>query len=129
MNPIYNYSGPGNYEVCLYTESRTSRGFVCLDTLCSTIIIDDMNIDNTGVFNINNDKINIFPNPAKDYIFISGIKNQSNISLYSSIGELIFKDKIQYQLINLPSNISNGYYTLILESENQKVYKKIVIQK
>jgi hypothetical protein len=81
------------------------------------------------VFNINNDKINIFPNPAKDYIFISGIKNQSNISLYSSIGELIFKDKIQYQLINLPSNISNGYYTLILESENQKVYKKIVIQK
>lgn len=129
MNPIYNYSGPGNYEVCLYTESRTSRGFVCLDTFCSTIIIDDMNIDNTGVFNINNDKINIFPNPAKDYIFISGIKNQSNISLYSSIGELIFKDKIQYQLINLPSNISNGYYTLILESENQKVYKKIVIQK
>jgi hypothetical protein len=37
----------------------------------------------------------VYPNPAKDYIFISGIKNQSNISLYSSIGELIFKDKIQ----------------------------------
>ena len=88
-------------------------------------------IDNVGNFplssnTINQETINIYPNPSSDFIYINS-KDSDNytISLFNILGELIIDKKINLQQLNL-SNLPNGQYFLKIESESGIINEKIL---
>lgn len=72
----------------------------------------------------------IYPNPAKDKLYIEvGNKNQSSASLYSITGQLI-QQKIFNQTTTLEiSNMPSGLYLLKIESAKEIAWEKIAIEK
>lgn len=75
-----------------------------------------------------NSDFSYYPNPAVDFINLE-LKNNKFVS-YSITdinGKIISKNKISKQ-INV-STLKNGIYFLILENNNEKIYKKFVVSK
>ena len=79
----------------------------------------------TKVFNDLN--VAIFPNPAKDYLMVSGLMNEGTIEIYSISGSLLFKNSILNET-RLNLNLTSGMYLAKITSENKSVLKKIIIK-
>jgi len=76
--------------------------------------VDNMSIIKTeGASSINNidyNTIHIFPNPASDYIYLTGLNNTANLQIFTTTGQLIEQIK---QFNGQPINITdyhNGVY-------------------
>ncbi|MEZ4908038.1 MAG: T9SS type A sorting domain-containing protein [Saprospiraceae bacterium] len=67
------------------------------------------------------DGINIYPNPAKEYLFIDIDKDYFNASILDSTGKIILDVKSNNQ-INI-SGLTPGVY--FIKIDNQKLYKFI----
>lgn len=80
----------------------------------------DANIINIGDYN---QLIKIFPNPASDIIFISGIQDKLNsISIYSVLGIKVFEKDISGKIIDI-SSLSDGIYILKVNNRVVKFMK------
>lgn len=73
--------------------------------------------------------ITIYPNPAKNFINISNLKNKSNIKIFNSIGKLVNERPAIGSEINInTSELTNGIYYIVIESENNiTIPKKLII--
>jgi len=73
--------------------------------------------------------VQIFPNPANDYVSINGFNNIQKIELINMKGQLIETILVNgnSSLINV-SGIANGIYLLKLSSSNQSQIKKLVVE-
>ena len=72
-------------------------------------------------------KIAIYPNPAKDYISIVGLKEKAFIEIYSPSGTKLYEN--DYILDSkLFLNLSSGIYLAKITSENKTLTKKIIIR-
>ncbi len=84
----------------------------------------------TGIYEIENSKVHIYPNPANSVINIdiTGQLNY-NISLFNMLGKLVYSAKNQSS-ININS-IPKGTYILELKDTktNKKIIEKIVIER
>ena len=118
---------PGPYDSVSFDLSSSDVGAFGMNTPAYFCI------DNVGNFplssnTINQETINIYPNPSSDFIYINS-KDSDNytISLFNILGELIIDKKINLQQLNL-SNLPNGQYFLKIESKsgiiNEKILKK-----
>lgn len=83
--------------------------------------------------NLESDKISVFPNPAKDRIFIKWDQlNQTpdQAFIYNLQGQLIGQRMIADQSIDLPDSIVPGTYLLMLQKGGETVaVKKVQVQK
>ena len=70
-------------------------------------------------------RIEIYPNPTKDFIEFKNIKNGSKISIYNLSGELVQKYIYNSNKHSL-ENIKNGVYLLELQQNLKKEYFKII---
>jgi hypothetical protein len=70
-------------------------------------------------------RIEIYPNPTKDFIEFKNIKNGSKISIYNLSGELVQKYIYNSNKHSL-ENIKNGVYLLELQQNLKKDYFKII---
>lgn len=69
-------------------------------------------------------KYNVYPNPSNGIINIEG-ENIININIFDSLGrEILNTDEKQIDI----SNLSNGVYTIIIVSDNQKHTSKLIKQ-
>lgn len=74
----------------------------------------------------NNDDIILFPNPTKDHLYFSGIKNSNGkIKLINSLGELVLETNLSEQ-VDL-KEIPKGIYFVLIENDSQILTKKLVI--
>jgi hypothetical protein len=76
---------------------------------------------------------NVYPNPAKDEVFIS-IENKEagefELKIFNTIGELILVQKINSSNQRIDTKeIPNGFYTLEVSNEINSFVKKLIIQK
>ncbi len=71
-------------------------------------------------------QVRIFPNPAREFVEVSGIDNVSNIKVYSLLGALEQEVK-NTNTINVAS-LSSGIHLLVVEKDGQRVTEKLVIQ-
>ena len=82
-----------------------------------------------GVHNLNslNNSISVYPDPASDFIFITGLKDPSfTIKILNMSGQQIVKLKDLSQIST--SGLSDGTYTLILnDNTGNQGNKKIII--
>ena len=63
-------------------------------------------------------KIKLFPNPASDFVTISGIEDNQNYSIFNNLGvEVLRGEGISNDNINIVS-LTNGLYFLKLENKN-----------
>ncbi len=116
---------PGPYDSVSFDLSSSDVGAFGMNTPAYFCI------DNVGNFplssnTINQETINIYPNPSSDFIYINS-KDSDNytISLFNILGKLIIDKKINLQQLNL-SNLPNGQYFLKIESESGIINEKIL---
>lgn len=83
--------------------------------------------DVVGITTVNNNKIDIFPNPVSSTINIVSDEKIDFIELYSVTGEIIqsvtFDNKINLDV----SNISNGIYYIKVYTEDKAYMDKIIV--
>jgi hypothetical protein len=105
------------------------------DNLWYSWFIDDVkiekrtNISNEEFSSSNNSEINVFPNPASDFICLNSIENMSNIQIFNNLGEIIFtKQTNSNELVIDIKSLFTRIYVVKVETENKTFFKKIIIQ-
>ncbi len=95
--------------------------------LAAQIITITQKGGSTGLSDIDNTTIKIYPNPANASLFIKGITNNAWMSIYDIGGKMILNKQITDKKIDV-SNFKNGIYTIIIEDNNEITVKKFVKQ-
>ena len=133
VDPAYGSYLNGNWRV------ETVWGITCNPTRAS-INTTRSNIKHTAIVTgINSqeglDATNIYPNPANDYVSIEFVESiqKADMRILNSIGQLIYQQTVEStgnskttKEINT-SNFAKGIYTIVIETNKAKTYKKLVI--
>jgi hypothetical protein len=75
-------------------------------------------------------KTNIYPNPIRGHLFFSNAFSKQNYTIYSILGEILKKGKIDNQGINL-SNFNSGIYFVKIDpkgSDKMKILRFILLK-
>ena len=81
------------------------------------------------------DATSIYPNPASDYLSVELPESiqKANIKIMNSIGQIVYEQTVvssgnskTIKQINT-SGFAKGIYTIVIESNNAKIFKKLVI--
>ncbi|MDR0547122.1 MAG: T9SS type A sorting domain-containing protein [Dysgonamonadaceae bacterium] len=80
----------------------------------------------TGIKTISNDdnKYQIYPNPAKNEIFVNGL-NQYEIAVYDVSGKIEILQQVDNNSVNI-SNLSNGIYFARITGNNKTIVCKFI---
>jgi len=76
--------------------------------------------------NIISEKINIYPNPSQESIFVNNIKLQADYEIYNQLGEKVLDGKYNSKGINIKS-LSKGLYLIRLKV-NKDTYSSTFIK-
>lgn len=86
----------------------------------STVVRDN----NLAVNDVNNDKVNVYPNPAKSSIKISGLEKSTDYEIYSVDGKLIKKGTTDKDSEITISALVKGTYIIKFNNQSIKVIKE-----
>jgi len=120
QNPVIIYNTPGNWDVTLVVTNIYGS-----DTL---IISDYITVDPaTGITIQNGIQIIIYPNPAKDKIFISSCTNIESVSIFDNYGQEVIRQicnikQIEINIADLPT----GIYFILLKNSEDNLIRKII---
>jgi len=113
-NPLHTYTEEGDYYTCL--KVFNSRGFdVFCDTVTAFIYVDIVEFDKL--------QVTIFPNPAKNVVFLDGLESETAYKIYNNNGQMVQQGNLINQL--QVKGLVNGKYFLKLASKNN-VYPFII---
>lgn len=76
------------------------------------------------------DLINIYPNPTSDQFTISGVNNQGTVAITDVSGHLVQQTVIEAGVEKTirTENWTKGMYFIILDSNNKKTVKKLIVK-
>ncbi len=123
-NPTYTYDEPGEYNVCL---SSNSCGYT--SKVCQKINIDTTNLG----FELNSlsHKIEIYPNPSQGEITVKWPnKLISQVSIFSTDGQLVKSEYNNHSSdrINL-NGLAQGFYIIQINASGGTIaYKRIIVE-
>jgi hypothetical protein len=124
--PIHTFPVPGRYVVCLTATNLCGSRETCDTVATGNVSIQDPLTEN----------VRVFPNPARDLLFlrIEGIQlTNSLIQLVDAKGRIIIEkqekmlkdgDKISFEV----STLSSGIYFLKIESDSHQLIRKVTIE-
>ncbi|WP_298495498.1 T9SS type A sorting domain-containing protein [uncultured Algibacter sp.] len=119
----------GPYDSMSHGDASKDKGWMNGD---AEIRMDNLTLVNTTVLSTKDvlaSKLNIYPNPAQDFIQIESKDVKiSSVQMYSLIGQEVVSSK---SLVNNRldiSNLSRGIYLLKVNSDNGSLTKKIVVE-
>ncbi len=122
-NPIHTYAYSGDYNITLLINKAG----------CSTSITKSVSIRISSTEKINNDGIQIFPNPFEDKISIIMEKWNSDyrVNLYNYWGQIVFSKEVSNPMYQIDAGniLSNGVYFIEIDFNNpvfKRYYKKII---
>jgi PKD repeat protein len=119
-NPSVTYSAVGVYTVSLVASNGFGSSIPATQTISvSACLSIDKNIPNTAY--------QIYPNPAKNEIFITGVEKGTEIYLYNILGTLVYTGRVESESekINLTAQ-NQGLYILRLISEGKMITAKMI---
>jgi hypothetical protein len=107
------------YSTTNWTNIDATSTFVNNQTECNALSVDSEMIKN----------IYIYPNPAKNKLYIQTDAQIVNYKLFSVTGKLILNGKIKqaFQSIDI-SKLNKGIYFIKLEINNKHLTKKVIIE-
>ncbi len=107
-NPVYTFSSSGIYMVELMATDHCDTAF-----FKDSVIIDPVGVNEQFLT-----KVRIFPNPAGDYLEISGLPRASvSVEMYDVKGKLLYRNKVNRQNYRIDvSGFKKGVYILRIGS-------------
>ena len=84
----------------------------------------------TGITELTNTNISVYPNPARDAINVmmdASLINNTTIELYDAIGKLVITEKVMnvHTTVSI-NNLAKGIYTLRILSEGKQVSRRVI---
>lgn len=120
VSPQYTYAQNGSYVVTLTTTN--SNG-------CSQQFTDTVNVTTLNTLAYNQERINIYPNPATDKVSIESPLPIKQIKVYSMDGKLlIVQDDSQNKNLLDISNLNAGIVLIEVETEFDVQRERLVIE-
>lgn len=129
------YSGPGVTDGMFDPEAagvgtHTITYTYLSDDGCENSTEETLEVDEcTGVDEIKESEVQVYPNPAKDFVTISSKSNMVSVSISSYTGQLIEHIVINeksYQ-VNTTSYLS-GVYAILIKTEEHTISKLLIIK-
>lgn len=81
-----------------------------------------------GISDVDSDKvIQIFPNPASQFLNIENANNIETLSVYNTMGKLVLREVQDNELIDV-SELNSGLYFVRIVFNNHEIVKKIIIE-
>ncbi len=71
-------------------------------------------------------KVVLYPNPAKDYVLISGI-TEGKVEIYSMSGTKLYANDFNSET-RIPLDLASGIYMMKITSDNASVVKKLIVR-
>ena len=97
-------------------------------------IITNTTVNHFGTFStasineVQPDNLLIYPNPSRNFIFISDIEEIKNVQIYNTLGELIILQHSNSKQENIDiSNLNKGIYFVEIKT-NSKIYIRKIIK-
>lgn len=72
-------------------------------------------------------EVKVFPNPAAEHIFISGLLGTSKVEIFSISGAKVFEKTINEDQM-LPIDFETGMYFVKISNDNKQIVKKIIVK-
>lgn len=72
-------------------------------------------------------EVKVFPNPAVDHIFISGLKGTSKVEIFSVSGAKVFEKNINEDQM-IPIDFETGMYFVKISNDDKQIVKKIIVK-
>lgn len=93
------------------------------------IILDNVNLlDLTGVNEVSEASVNVYPNPANNTLYVNATSNISKIEVFNTLGQKVMTVSANDNHAQLnTSNLSKGMYMLKLHTDNGVVNQKFTI--
>ncbi|MBI4645551.1 MAG: choice-of-anchor J domain-containing protein [Bacteroidia bacterium] len=120
-----------NYDLSAYDNQPVYIAIQCVSSDAFIFMVDDIQISSTLV-DIDElagkTDIRIFPNPAADYVSISGAE-KSFISIYDILGNEIIKTNIvsSYEPLDI-KDVADGTYIVCINTGKQIIYALLIIE-
>ena len=97
---------------------------------CENFVEENLLVDAcTGIDEINNATVQVYPNPANEVVNILSKSNMASISIYNFTGQLmegLKLDESSYQFNT--SSYPSGVYSIKIETEDDIINKRLVIK-
>lgn len=107
-----------NSDDCVYLDN------IVLPAL--NIIKIDENVDYVADFKIEENQIDIYPNPASDVIYVD-LDKSFDATIYNYQGQIVKKINVENGQVNV-SELPNGIYFFEVKTEDHVCVKKIVLR-
>ncbi|MEO8085317.1 MAG: PKD domain-containing protein [Bacteroidota bacterium] len=126
QNPTHDYVNTGQYVICLTVTNAAG----CSSTSCHTINILMVGIDEAG----GTASIHVYPNPVNDVLTIRFNETMSQqkwtLKIFDLVGKVVAEKNVD-QLESVEWNVANlapGSYLISMQSDDQKIVRRIVRQ-
>lgn len=123
QNPIHYFPSVGTFYTCLTATSS----FGCTNTLCDSVYVIGAGIED---YSNETSGISVFPNPAKDklYVVCHKLYGDQSLELFNAVGEKIFKSVIQNPKAEIDTrSLTNGVYFLKITANQKTVMQKVLV--
>ena len=109
----HQFAESGTYEVCV---SIISGGITYSKCDSVTVTCDTIN---SGIANINNIDLSVYPNPASSVVVIRATEEASKVRLYNAVGALVMQRTLSGGQVSLHvADLAKGLYFVRLEDNN-----------
>ncbi len=121
-----------SFEITVATTGEYTFGFLAYSPADQlNIIMDNFSVDiSTGLNDLSNSVIKVFPNPANDILNIKSEGNKIvNVEITDVLGKVqVSTNQIVGNQINI-SNLATGTYFVNIESERGELFQTTVVKK
>jgi len=100
----------------------------CIEHYAETISWSFTTKKGVSIPQVDLDDIALFPNPAKDMVRLSNLPGNSTVTLYSLSGKALNSYKANDSTLTIPLQLESGVYLIRIESNEQSVMKKLIIE-
>jgi hypothetical protein len=82
---------------------------------------------NLSASNFNDSKIVLYPNPAQNQFVISGVDQNSTVTIFNTIGSKVFQDIFSFEK-QFQINLQSGVYIVKIESNGIAITRKLIVR-
>ena len=97
----------------------------CEATAEESILVDPC----TGIVELSDNSIKVFPNPARDVVKLTSVSEMLNIQVFNNLGQVIIETNIAGNSCQLnTSDLESGLYFIRIETNKNFIMKQLVIE-
>ncbi len=121
-NPVHTYDQAGTYTV---TFKAISSNCNLNEEITAEVTVTEA----AGIGDIESININIYPNPANNFVNIKAENTISNIRIYNYLGQQVIQVNKNTNIAKIDvSSLNSGVYILKIDTKEGSFMKKLIIQ-